>query len=410
MTGAKVRIIVLGAGVIGVSTAYVLGKAGHHVMVIDKASEICTQTSHANGGQLAFSYADPFASPATLRNLAKYLFGNDPGVSMHWSKDLFYYRWGLQFLKQCTQKNTTANFQQLLDLASRSQQAMIEIAADLPDGIINKSPRGKLILTRSDSEAQSFGKSMELKQKFSVPIELVDKRCCIDIEPALEHWQDNFTGGVWSKNDDVLDTREFCRTLQTISTEKFSVEYRFEHEISGLKINRNRVVGVHTNKGELDCDAAVLCLGNEANALLRSIGDAKFIYPMQGYSMTLPLGIAPPQVSITDPKHKMVFSKLGNKMRIAGLMDANLSAHLVEKRQYYLFDLAKRLFPNAADFQADPVYWSGMRPTTPSSMPIIQKGKYKGLFYNIGHGSMGLTFCMGSANKIANLIRQEFTN
>ena len=404
------KIIVLGAGVIGVSTAYVLGKAGHDVMVIDKASEICTQTSHANGGQLAFSYADPFASPATLRNLAKYLFGNDPGISMHWSKDPFYYSWGLQFLKQCTQKNTTANLQQLLDLASKSQQAMIEVAAHLPDGIINKRPRGKLILTRSDSESHDFGKSMPLKQKFGVPIELVDKARCFDIEPALEHWQNNFSGGVWAKNDDVLDTLEFCRALQTISIEKFSVEYRFEHEISGLNIDRNCVVGMLTNKAELDCGAAVICLGNEANALLRSIGDAKFIYPMQGYSLTLPLGIAPPQVSITDPKHKIVFSKLGNKMRIAGLMDANLSAHLVEKRQHYLFDLARRLFPNAADFQADPVFWSGMRPMTPSSIPIIQPGKYKGLFYNIGHGSMGLTFCMGSAIKIANLIRQESTN
>ena len=225
--GAALKIIVLGAGVIGVSTAYVLAQAGHEVMVIDKASEICTQTSYANGGQLAFSYADPFASPKTLRDLPKYLFGKDPGISMRWAKNPFYYRWGLQFLKQCTQKNASTNFLQLLDLASSSQRAMRELVVDLPNGIVNKRPRGKLILTRSESETQSFGKSIQLKKKFGVPIELVDKARCLEIEPALEHWQDNFIGGVWAKNDDVLDTLKFCKALQRISTEKFSVEYRF---------------------------------------------------------------------------------------------------------------------------------------------------------------------------------------
>ncbi|PHS77460.1 MAG: amino acid dehydrogenase [Robiginitomaculum sp.] len=401
------KILVLGAGVIGVTTAYALGRAGHEVTVLDKADDVAQITSNANGAQLAYSYAEPFACPETLKKLPGYLLGKDPGISMKLTGDLGFYRWGLTFIRNCTRARETENLHAMLTLAAKSSAAMQQLARELPQGIMSQSPSGKLILTRTQDELNAYGALADIKENYGLPIQMLDKSACIDVEPALAHWQGDFCGGLYAKGDSVLEPIAFCKALQSVGVQKYAVTYKFNHDILRLQMNGGSVSGVVTDKGVFDCEAVVLCLGNDANAFLKSIQDKQNIYPMQGYSLTLPLGDHPPQTSITDPKNKFVFAKIGDKIRIAGLLDANLPDTEIAKRGQHLLETARKYWPGAANYDAEINLWSGRRPMTPSSLPIVRPGKIDGLYYNIGHGSLGLTLAAGCAELITDMIAEN---
>ena len=401
------KILVLGAGVIGVTTAYALGRAGHEVIVLDKANAVAAETSHANGAQLAYSYAEPFAAPGTLKKIPGYLTGRDAGIGMGLTTNLDFYRWGFEFMRNCTRAKEQANLHAMLDLAAKSCAAMQALKTELPKGTVKQNPSGKLILTRSMDELQSYGALAEIKQSYGLPVEMLDKPACLDLEPALADWQGEFCGGLYARGDSVAEPVAFCKALQKVGMEKYGVTYKFDHTVLSLKTEAGRAVGVVTDKGEFDCDAVIACLGNGANGFLKPLGDQQNIYPMQGYSLTFPLGPNPPSVSITDPKNKFVIANLGDKIRIAGLLDANLSDWKIFHRGRYLLETAKKYWPQIADYSAGWNLWSGQRPMTPSSLPIVRAGIVPGLYYNIGHGSMGLTLAAGCADIITDLIAKN---
>ena len=400
------KILVLGSGVIGMTTAYALGRAGHEVVVIDRADVTASQASHANGAQLAYSYSEPFASPATFRKLPKYLLGKDVGIGISPTMNPAFYRWGFAFIRNCSAPKETANLHAMLRLAAKSLAAMQTLEKELVNGVITGGHIGKIILTKTQSELDSFGALVGLKSEYGLPVEIIGKQACIDIEPALAHWKGEFCGGLYAKGDRVLDPVVFCNALQKDGIKNFSIRYKFGHEITKLTIDGGKITGVLTDKGAIHGEAVILCLGNEANELLKPLRRSQNIYPMQGYSLTLPLGPNPPQTtSITDPINKLVFANLGDKIRIAGLLDANLPKTKVKARGQHLLQTAKRLWPNAADYDFRPnAFWIGQRPTTPSSLPIVRQSKIGGLYYNIGHGSLGLTLAAGCAEKITELI------
>lgn len=401
------KILVLGAGVIGVTTAYALGRAGHEVTVLDRADAVAQITSNANGAQLAYSYAEPFACPGTLKKMPGYLMGKDVGISMKLNGNLDFYRWGLSFIRNCTRARETENLHAMLTLATKSSAAMQKLAGELPKGVLSQKPSGKLILSRTQDELQSHGALADIKEDYGLGVQMLDKSACIDAEPMLAHWQGDFCGGLYAKGDSVLEPVSFCEALQSAGANKYGVTYKFNHDILSLQMSGGRVTGVVTDKGVLACDAVVLCLGNDANAFLEPLKDKQNIYPMQGYSLTLPLGAKPPKTSITDPKNKFVFANIGGKTRIAGLLDANLPDTEITKRGQHLLDTARKLWPDAADYDAPNNLWSGRRPMTPSSLPIVRPGKVGGLYYNIGHGSLGLTLAAGCAELIADMIAEN---
>lgn len=401
------KVLVLGAGVIGVTTAYALGRAGHEITVVDRAGEVANATSQANGAQLAYSYAEPFACPGTLKKLPGYLMGKDAGISMKLNGNLDFYRWGMAFVRNCTRTKDKENLHGMLALAAKSFAAMQTLLRELPKEILNHKPSGKLILTRTQNELNAYGALVDIKKDYGLPIQMLDKPACIDVEPALAHWRGDFYGGLYAKGDSVLEPVEFCKTLQSAGTKKYAVTYKFNHDILRLQMSGGQVTGVVTDKGVFACDAVVMCLGNGANAFLKPLKDKQRIYPMQGYSLTLPLGSKSPKASITDPKNKFVFANIGDKIRIAGLLDANLPDTEIAKRGQHLFETARKLWPDAADYDAPINLWSGRRPMTPSSLPIVRPGKVGGLYYNIGHGALGLTLAAGCAELIADMIAEN---
>ncbi|PCI53141.1 MAG: hypothetical protein COB36_13680 [Alphaproteobacteria bacterium] len=401
------KILVLGAGVIGVTTAYALGRQGHEVIVIEKAACVASGASHANAGQLSFSYVDPFPNPGILKKLPGYMLGRDNGIKINQTLRLLYYSWGIEFLRNCTSMRAEKNLDIMLGLAHRSMEATQRLSAELPDNTMSKTPSGKLILAKTQAELEALEHSAEKKRRYGFTVEILDRAGCVKKEPTLKTWQGAFCGGGFAKGDGIADPLELCRALKTISIEKFAVEYKFEHSVKSLKTEAGKISGVVTDKGVIDCDAVIMCLGVDANKILKTVGQSSNIYPMRGYSLTLPLGKQVPKLSITDPLRKIVFANFGETIRIAGFLDANVSQEKINMRGDMLLKTAQRLWPEVADYSAQNNLWAGYRPMTPSGIPIVKPSSVEGLFYNMGHGSLGLTLAAGSADQITKLVWQS---
>jgi len=401
------KILVLGAGVIGVTTAYVLGRQGHEVVVIDKADAVASGASHGNAGQLAYSYVDPFPNPSILKKLPRYMSGRDSGIKIKPVMNTHYYRWGLLFLRNCTAARAKCNMDTMLGLARQSMEAMQRLSTELPGDMLSEIPRGKIILAKTQADMIKLEKPALEKQASGFDVETLSRDECISKEPALSTWQGDFCGGLFAKAEGTLDPLRLCRALENASKKQFSVAFKMGHTIKRLNVCDNKVTGVTTNHGSITCDKVIMCLGAEANALLKTIGKSCNIYPMRGYSLTLPAGPQAPKMSVTDPLNKFVFANFGDKVRIAGFLDANLSEDKIKMRGKMLLEIAKRLWPEAADYSAENHLWAGYRPMTPSGVPIVETSPVEGLYYNMGHGSLGLTLAAGSAERIAKLVWQS---
>ena len=390
------KICVLGAGVIGVSTAYALARLGHDVSIIDKAPDVAMGASYANGAQLSYSYIDPLASPATRRKLPSYLLGRDKALQLKFTPKLDYIRWGFSFLRNCSGSHFASNRAERQTLAEMSRQALMSFERDLPNGF-NSTGRGKLVLAQTRSEYEVF----KTDENFVSP------KTCVEIESTLKSWRGDILGGIYAEEDFALDTIIYCKTLKQLAQEKFGVQYFFGETIESINQNTMDVI---TNKQSHETDKIIICLGNEAQSLLKPLGIRLPIYSAQGYSLTLNSVSTSPCVSITDLKNKTVYANLGDKFRIAGFVDVNQSTSKIESRLQLLLKTARRNWPCAADFTGPIDKWIGSRPMIPSGVPIIKESRIKGLYLNLGHGSLGYTFAAGSAMKIANIIGHAHKN
>jgi len=387
------KICVLGAGVIGVSTAYALARLGHDVSVIDKAPDVAMGASHANGAQLSYSYIDPLASPATLKKLPSYLLGRDKALSLRFTPKIDYFRWGLSFLRNCSSARFASNRAARQALADMSKVAFESFERDMPAGF-RPTGRGKLVL------AQSVAEYGEMKDGRG----FVTAERCLEIEPNLQSWSTPILGGTYSGTDRALNTLTYCKNLKALGAEKFGVQYYFGETIRNLFSNNGHVKSIETDKAVHGADKVIVCLGNDAQSLLKPLGIRLPIYAGQGYSLTLNTKETSPHVSITDLKNKIVYANLGDKFRIAGFVDVNQHPSKIEERLKLLFETARRNWPDVADFNGPMQRWTGSRPMMPSGVPIIGESAVDGLYLNLGHGSLGYTFAAGSAMKIANII------
>lgn len=401
------KILVLGAGVIGVTTAYALGRQGHEVIVIDKADEVASGASHANAGQLSYSYVDPFANPGILKKLPGYMLGRDNGIKIKSAFNAHYYGWGLKFLRNCTAASAKNNMEAMLALSRQSMEAMQKLSSELHGDLLSEIPRGKIILATTQADMSKFAKPTLQKQRNNFDVEILNRDDCINKEPALKTWQGDFCGGLFAKNEGTLDPLKLCSSLEAASKIQFGVVYKMGHTIKNIIVRSNKVTGVISDHGSITCDKVIMCLGAGANTLLKNLGKSCDIYPMRGYSLTLPSGPQAPKMSVTDPLNRLVFANFGDKVRIAGFLDANLSESEIKSRGKMLLETAKRLWPEAADYSANDHLWAGYRPMTPSGTPIVMASSLEGLYYNMGHGSLGLTLAAGSAERIAKLVGQS---
>ena len=402
------HIAVLGAGVVGVTTAYYLAEAGHDVTIIDRESEIAQSCSLGNGAQLSYSYVEAMASPAFLAKIPRLLAGIDSAIRVRPPIDMDIVRWGLSFLGQCSSDKATRNTIANLALARRSKHLLDELRPKL-NGDFGYKTVGKLVLLRTEREMAHARETCKLKAEYGNRVDVVSMDEAISIEPGLAHMPGPYAGAVHSPGDAVGDSQAFAEILARHLRDTTTCKISLNTHIQKLIVETDELKAIATNQGTLDADAVVVCLGTWSPALLTPLGINTRIYPVRGYSVTLPPGPHVPSVSITDLGCRFVASRIGEKVRIAGFADfLGYSTSRDSKRVQRLLDIAKSKAPDVADYASTPNdAWGGFRPLTPDGRPVIGPTPIKGLYLNTGHGSFGWTLACASGEKVAGLIADK---
>jgi len=393
------RTAVIGAGVVGLATAYALARRGARVHLIDRSTGPAMGTSFANGAQLSYAYTDAMAGPAVWKQLPGLLFGNDRCFRARNSLDLDYFRWGLSFLRNATAGRNRRNTLDVLALAQASREEM--------DALLERHPiqfehrvAGKLHVYYSAEAFHTARAMVELKQAHGVRQWLVSPEEAMGIEPALAG-ATGMAGAVYSPEEAVGDPWRFATGLLEILRRDYAVEASFNRRVTALRRDGQHWQVHSAQRTVQTFDQVVVCTGIDAARLLRPLGIRVPVMAVKGYSFTAPCGSRAPTTSITDTSRKLVFARLGSSIRVAGLAEVNEWDTTPEAaRVRDLVDLARASLPQAADYDQVASHWAGLRPVTPTSAPVIRAAS-PGLALNLGHGMLGWTLAMGSAERVA---------
>lgn len=399
------HVLVLGAGVTGLTTAYCLARDGHTVTVLDREQGAGLGASYANGGQLSYSYVAPLASPGALRDLPFWLLDRNSPLRFRPQIDPHQWRWCLRFLMACTGRQSRRATEHLLTLALYSRALMEKTVAEA--GLEFAHTRtGKLVVYSSEAGFRGAVAQMRFQEQFGCEQRALDTAACLEIEPALAHIRSRLVGGIFTPSEQAGDCHRFCTGLEVLlRSPAYGVTVVYGQTAGRFVCDRERVLAVETGQGTIEADAYVLALGTGSRALARTAGFDLPIYPLKGYSLSVPVrtAAAAPSVSVTDHARKIVYARLGDKLRIAGMADlVGYGRDLDEERLALLIREAKSAFPEASDYRrVEP--WCGLRPATPTSMPIIGPTPKSNLLVNVGHGALGFTLAMGTARVIGDL-------
>lgn len=396
------KVTVLGAGVVGVVTAWYLARRGHAVTVIDAAEAVASGTSHANAGQLSYSFTDALAQPELLWKIPSLLIGRDAGALLKARPDPALLRWSAGFLRQCTRAGARGNTVAVLRLAMRSAELMEDLMNDVPLAF-SFSRAGKLVLLRTAAELEAARASVRLKREHGSSTRLLPATDALQVEPALAALDGDFLAAIWSRDDHVGDARAFTEGLAAHLQATGAATFRLRERALSLRTQKDRVVCVVGDSCEHETDAVVVCLGADSPSFLRPLGVDLPICPVRGYSITLPPGESSPSVSVSDPGYRIVMSRLGDGLRIAGFADfVGFDTRHDEARLDTLLAVARRLAPLAADYTAgNGSRWAGFRPMTPDGRPRVGPTRVKGLWLNTGHGMLGWTLACATGRELA---------
>lgn len=407
------KVIVLGAGIIGTASAWFLQKAGHEVTVIDRQPGPALETSFANGGQISVSHAEPWANPAAPLKVLKWLGREDAPLLFRPRADWLQWRWGMAFLRECTPARTAHNIRQIVALAEYSRQTLQAVRAET--GITyDCETRGILHFYTDEEEFRQSLPAAQLMRELGCPRQTISADEVVSIEPALGAIRQKIVGGDFTQTDESGDVYQFTTGLAKKSAEA-GVDFRFNTLVTRLIAegagNTQRVTGVEVIDAEgrhrvLHADSVLVSMGSFSTALLKPLGISLMLYPGKGYSATFEVrdpSLAP-RVSLTDDGHKLVISRFGNRLRVAGTCEINgYSRELNTARCEAITRRTRELFPGACAYD-HPVYWSGLRPLTPSNVPYVGATRIPNLFLNTGHGTLGWTMGCGSGRAIADII------
>ncbi len=406
------KIVVLGAGVIGTTTAWFLNQAGHDVTVIERQPNAGLETSFANGGQISVSHAEPWANPSAPFKILKWLGKEDAPLLFRLRADLNQWRWGLQFLRECSPARTQNNTLNILRLGLYSRSVLQKLRAET-NIQYDALTKGILHFYTDPHEFENAIAAAKLMRSIELDRQVIDnKNDILKIEPAFGSSIDQIVGATYTSSDESGDAHKFTQNLAALAASK-GVNFLYNHTITQIKQIQDRISCVttqhHAETFDITADAYVVCLASYSGLMVRNLGIPLLIYPAKGYSATveIPEGANAPNVSLTDDEYKLVFSRLGKRLRIAGTAELNgYDLNLNEVRCQALIKRTETLFPLAADY-AKPVFWTGLRPATPSNVPYIGKTKYPNLYLNTGHGTLGWTHACGSAQAIADIIDRK---
>ena len=402
------KVLVLGAGVVGTATAWYLAQAGHEVSVVDRQPIPGKETSFANGGQISVSHAEPWANPHVLPQILKWLGREDAPLLWRWRADPAQLAWGLRFLGQCLPGRTRQNMAAIVAMAlysrSRLQALRRELALEY-----DQLERGILHIYTDTKEFSAAIQAARVMRDFGLDRTTVDVAKCLEIEPALADARHQLVGGDYTASDESGDAHKFTRALAE-HARAAGVDFQLNLTVDRIAPGGKQIAGVlvHGEAGPslLTADAYVVALGSYSPLLLKSLAINLPVYPAKGYSATLPLrdGTPAPTVSITDDEHRLVYSRLGNRLRIAGTAEFNgYNLDLNPVRCESLMQRTRQLFPKV-EIDGEPEFWCGLRPATPSNVPYIGRSRYSNLWLNTGHGTLGWTMACGSAAALADLM------
>ncbi|MBD1558783.1 FAD-dependent oxidoreductase [Vibrio sp. S9_S30] len=398
------HIAIIGAGVIGLTSAYELLKRGYNVTVLEKESTVAIGTSHANGAQLSYTFVDAMASLNWIKTIPSVLAGRDRAVKFQWQPSIKFNVWVARFLYHGMPFNEEKNSENLFRLSLYSKKAMDRIQNET-DVVFDFRPCGKLVVYESRTALDSAKKNVKRKAEWGYQQHILSAVECVDKEPALKTISASLAGGIYSDMDDIGDAERFCQSMLKHLNEQERFAIKFSCEVTGLDLEQNTIKAVSTTLGAISVDKVVMAAGHASDALLIPLNVSLSIYPVKGYSLTFPAVNTSPEVSITDISNKFVIGRIGNKVRVAGFADfVRSSPKNAFDRVDELLKVCKMRFPDAADYDTVLEKWEGSRPCTPSSMPIIDRVGASNLFVNTGHGMYGWTLAAGSAQLLADKI------
>jgi D-amino-acid dehydrogenase len=402
-----VKIIVLGGGVVGVTGAWYLAQRGHEVTVVERRRDVGLETSFANGGQISASHAEPWAKPSVVPKLLRWLGREDAPLLFRARADIAQWAWGLRFLRECLPGRFERNCRSLAALAAYSLECLRALRAEA--GIrYDELSRGILHFATSLREFEGMARHAEAMRALGVERQVKSAAECLQIEPALRYSEHPVSGGVYTPHDESGDAHRFTRELAQLAR-ACGVAFRFGDSVAALEKSGERVAAVRLASGErLGAEAYVVALGSYSPLLLAPLGISIPVYPLKGYSVTLPLGPAElqsaPSVSLSDEAHKIVISRLGERLRAAGT--AELTGYDTSVNDVRCASIARRirqLFPQLGALPAVE-NWCGLRPATPSNVPLIGATRLRNLYLNTGHGTLGWTLACGSGKALADLV------
>lgn len=403
------KVVVLGAGLLGVTSAYFLRQQGHDVTVVDRQAAPAAETSFANGGQISVSHAEPWANPAAPLKVLKWLGKEDAPLLFRMRADMRQWLWGLQFLRECTPARTRHNIEQIVRLGTYSRETLQALRRDT--GITyDERVQGILHFYTDPKEFEAAEAPAALMRELGCDRRVVSADEAVRIEPALRHIRPRLAGATYTAEDESGDANRFAREL-VARCRADGVQFLLSHTVTALREAAGRIDHVEATDADgrfqrVRGDAYVLAMGSLSPLVVEPLGIHLPIYPAKGYSVTLPVRdeSMAHQVSLTDDEYKLVFSRLGNRLRIAGTAELNgYDRDLNRVRCEAIVRRTEELFPGAGD-TAQAQFWTGLRPATPSNVPIIGRSKLPNLYFNTGHGTLGWTHSCGSGKSIARIV------
>ena len=398
------RVLILGSGVIGTTVAYYLARAGHEVEVVDRQPGPGLETSYANAGEVSPGYSAPWAGPGVPLKAIQWMLMHHSPLVIKPMLDPAMWRWGLSMLRNCTEARYRVNKGRMVRLAEYSRDCLKELRAEI--GIqYDDRDQGTLQLFRTQKQLDGTAKDIEILKQYNVPYQLLDRSGYLKYEPALAGVQDKFVGALRLPGDETGDCFKFTNTLAE-RAKALGVTFRFNVDIQGVERSGQRITGVRTDAGLLTADRYVLALGSYSTQMLAPLGIRIPVYPVKGFSITVPITDASkaPESTIMDETHKVAVTRLGDRIRVGGTAQlSGFDLALDEERRRTLEFVVTDLFPQGGDVrQAE--FWTGLRPMTPDGTPILGETPIENLFLSTGHGTLGWTMAAGTGRVMADLI------
>ncbi len=398
------HVAVLGAGVIGTSIAYYLARAGHRVTVLERQSAAGLETSFANAGEVSPGYSAPWAGPGVPVKAVKWLLMQHRPLVIWPLADWAMWRWGLSMLANCNARAYDVNKSRMVRLAEYSRDCLRQLRAETGIGYDDRA-QGTLQLFRTGKQLDSTSADIEILRRFGVLFEALDRDGCIAHEPALARVREKFVGGLRLPGDETGDCFKFTQKLAAMAAE-LGAEFRYGAQVTRLAATAGRIDGVATSSGAAIADAYVLALGSYSPLLARPLGLKLPVYPVKGYSITVPITdrTGAPESTVMDETHKVAVTRLGSRIRVGGTAElAGYNLTLREARRATLEHVVTDLFPAGGDV-ARAEFWTGLRPMTPDGTPIIGPTRYPNLYLATGHGTLGWTMATGTGRVLADLV------